>query len=174
MEKSMTWGKHPRYANNQWIKLAYGSDKAEYRYRESLGFTLRTVPIGTHPNKNPYPTRKGFGLRLYHAAKAIRKLGRDPYADIYTRGFDNCFENNDGSAVVWALMHEATQEPDDDNPLTRGIQTMKTLAPPIWGRGDFFASLKIRKAAPPTVPIHLYRYTCRASIAGIFVRQGYF
>ena len=104
MEKFMTWGKHPRYANNQWIKLAYGSDKAEYRYRESLGFTLRTVPIGAHPNKNPYPTRKGFGLRVYHAAKAIRKLGRDPYANIYTRGFDNCFENNDGSAVVWALI----------------------------------------------------------------------
>jgi hypothetical protein len=54
--------------------------------------------------KNPYPTFSGFGLRVANAKKAIKRLGLDPHAEIYTRAFDNCFENFDGDAVVFALM----------------------------------------------------------------------
>ena len=57
--------------------------------------------------KNPYPRRQGFSLRVANAKRALRRLGRDCLADIYTRGFDNCFEMFDGDAVVWALMREA-------------------------------------------------------------------
>lgn len=80
----------------------------------------------TQEQQNPYPTCAGFGLRVYHAERAIRKLADEPWANIYSRGFDNCFEAGDGDAVVWALMHKAMQEPDDypHNHLTRGIQAM--------------------------------------------------
>jgi len=71
--------------------------------------------------RNPYPTRKGFGLRVANAAKSIRKLGIDCDADIYTRGFDSCFENFDGDAVVWALMDKAV---NGDINLEIGIKRM--------------------------------------------------
>jgi hypothetical protein len=58
-------------------------------------------------NINPYQTRDGFGRRVAYARNAILKLGTDALARIYTRKFANCFEMYDGSAVVWALMHEA-------------------------------------------------------------------
>lgn len=131
MTQYMTWGKHPKYAQGQWIKLYSGSNKREAAGRRKEGFELCTVPVGIHPNKtrqttSPYPANSGFGLRVHHAEKAIRKLGDDTWANIYTRGFDNCFENGDGDAVVWALIHKAVQEPDDFNKsqLTRGIQAM--------------------------------------------------
>jgi len=75
---------------------------------------------------NPYKTHKGFGLRVHRAETAIRKLGLDKYADVHTRGFDNCFEMYDGSAVVFALMAKAKLEPDQygQSPLTQGIQNM--------------------------------------------------
>lgn len=75
---------------------------------------------------NPYPTYSGFGLRVHCAYSAIRKLALDPFADIYSRGFDNCFEMNDGDAVVWALMDKALKEPDayGQSLLTEGIQRM--------------------------------------------------
>ena len=93
-----------------------------------------------HFNKNPYPTEEGFGLRVYRAEKAIRKLALDPFANIYTRGFDNCFEMGDGDAVVWALIDKAVQEPDiqGKNPLTKGIQEMFSTSldgqkyPKLW------------------------------------------
>lgn len=76
--------------------------------------------------KNPYPKQKGFGLRVHRAETSIRKLAVDPFADIYTRSFDNCFEMNDGDAVVWALMDKALNEPDQyqQSLLTKGIQKM--------------------------------------------------
>jgi len=75
---------------------------------------------------NPYPKQIGFGLRLHRAATAIKKLGNDPWAEIYTRGFDNCFEMGDGDAVVFGLMHKAYAEPDQygRSDLTDGIRTM--------------------------------------------------
>ena len=75
---------------------------------------------------NPYPTNPGFGLRVHYAEQAIRKLATDPYADIYNRAFDNCFEMNDGDAVVWALMDKAIREPDQygNSHLSEGIRRM--------------------------------------------------
>ena len=70
---------------------------------------------------NPFPTRKGFGLRVANARRALERLGRDCLARIYTRGFDNCFENYDGKAVVWQLMHDALNGNAD---LERGIRNM--------------------------------------------------
>jgi hypothetical protein len=46
----------------------------------------------TCKNKNPYPTREGFGRRVACARKALLKLSADPLARMYTRNFDNCFE----------------------------------------------------------------------------------
>ena len=72
------------------------------------------------------PKFLGFGLRVHRAEQAIRKLALYPFADVYTRGFDNCFEMHDGDAVVWALMDKAIKEPDQDGQslLTNGIQCM--------------------------------------------------
>lgn len=97
---------------------------------------------------NPYPKYQGFGLRVHRAETAFKKLALDHFADIYTRGFDNCFEMYDGDAVVWALMDKASKEPDQygQNLLTEGIQHMfsRTLAeqkyPEAW--------LKIYRAKP--------------------------
>jgi len=75
---------------------------------------------------NPYQKNHGFGLRVHRAETAIKKLANDHFANIYTRGFDNCFEMNDGDAVVWALMDKATKEPDQygQSLLTEGIQQL--------------------------------------------------
>jgi hypothetical protein len=78
-------------------------------------------------NKNPYQTREGFGRRVAYARKALLKLSADPLARIYTRKFDNCFEMYDGSAVVWALMHEALAA---NGSLKHGIE--RTGSWPHW------------------------------------------
>jgi hypothetical protein len=75
----------------------------------------------TTTEKNPYQRRAGFGLRVTRAKVALRRLGADCLAPIYTRGFDDCFEMYDGDAVVWALMHEAI---GGDVLLERGICNM--------------------------------------------------
>lgn len=69
---------------------------------------------------NPYTTRPGFGFRVANAKRALRRLGADCAANIFTRGFDNCFEMHDGDAVVWALMHAAL---NGDDLLAAGIKT---------------------------------------------------
>jgi len=86
---------------------------------------------------NPYPTRQGFGLRVHRAEQAIRKLGLNRYADVHTRGFDNCFENYDGSAVVFALVSKAKREPDQHGQslLTQGIRNMFNTSLNV--QGDF-------------------------------------
>jgi len=78
---------------------------------------------------NPYERRHGFGLRVACATKALRRLGEDCLANIYTRGFDNCFEMFDGDAVVWALMHAAI---GGDVRLERGIRNMGKDVWPHW------------------------------------------
>jgi hypothetical protein len=83
----------------------------------------------TTTTKNPYPRRQGFGLRVANAKRALRRLGRDCLAEIYTRGFDNCFEMFDGDAVVWALMREAVT---GDEILERGIRNMGKDVWPHW------------------------------------------
>jgi hypothetical protein len=50
-------------------------------------------------------------------------------ANIYTRGFDNCFEMFDGTTVVRALMHEAVS---GDVLLERGIGNMGKAVWPHW------------------------------------------
>lgn len=66
------------------------------------------------PTPNPYKKHPGFGFRVHNAERAIRKLAEEPWTNIYTRGFDNCFENGDGDAVVFALMHKAYHERAED------------------------------------------------------------
>ena len=78
--------------------------------------------------KNPYPKRPGFNFRVLNARRALEKLGQDPKARIFTRGFDNCLEMGDGDAVVWQLMHVVKAEGADL--LKRGIQGM--LTPMGW------------------------------------------
>jgi hypothetical protein len=82
-------------------------------------------------NRNPYPTRQGFGLRYFRAARAIRNYGlgwSQEEAGMYTRGFDGCFENYDGDAVVWQLMREA----QTDENLALGIRRMGVNVWPQW------------------------------------------
>lgn len=80
--------------------------------------------------QNPYQTNPGFGLRYHHARKALEKFGKDYNARPYSRGFDNCFENFDGDAVVWALMHEAIECRNEY--LAEGIKRMGENVWPRW------------------------------------------
>lgn len=77
------------------------------------------------PTSNPYRKHPGFGFRVYNAERSIRKLAEEPWTNIYTRGFDNCFESGDGDAVVFALMHKAYREraedPNGHSQLAEGI-----------------------------------------------------
>lgn len=57
--------------------------------------------------ENPYPRHRGFGLRYQNAKRALERFGRDQGRSPDSRAFDRCFENSDGDAVVWALMHDA-------------------------------------------------------------------
>ena len=82
------------------------------------------------PHTNPYPRKAGFGLRVANAKRSLERLGRDCLVYIYTRGFDNNFENSDGEAVVWSLMHEAIA--GDNYYLRRGIENMGKAVWPQW------------------------------------------
>jgi hypothetical protein len=90
--------------------------------------------------KNPYKTKKGFGLRVHRAEQYISKMSYDFRYDGNSRSLDNCFEMYDGDAVVFALMSKAKQEPDEygQSHLTRGIQKMFSMSlnaegwPPSW------------------------------------------
>jgi hypothetical protein len=49
---------------------------------------------------NPYPTQPGFGFRVYRAGRRIREYASTSGTRyLYTRAFDDCFENFDGLAV---------------------------------------------------------------------------
>ena len=80
---------------------------------------------------NPYPTRPGFSARVAFAHNALKLLeaGRDDvycaaigetYSRVHSRKMDDCFENDDGRAVVWELMRRAAGDPG----LLRAIQVM--------------------------------------------------
>ena len=69
--------------------------------------------------RTPFPTSPGFGLRVANARRALHRLGRDCLANIYSRGFDSCFEMGDGDAVVFALMQHVAE---GDALLERGIR----------------------------------------------------
>ena len=65
-------------------------------------------------NVNPYPKQPGFSLRVARAQRALKQLAREPKdrSPVTGRGFYDCFENGDGAAVVWALMHSARTDPE--------------------------------------------------------------
>lgn len=67
---------------------------------------------------NPYPRLPGFSNRVAYAEHRLCQLAQDPHCPIFTRAFDNCFEEGDGEAVVFALMNKATRNPL----LIKGIQ----------------------------------------------------
>jgi len=80
---------------------------------------------------NPYPKRPGFPQRVARAIHAIAQFGRGKTysaAGMDSRGFDSCFENCDGDAVVWQIMHNACTNPD----LERGIRRMGANVWPQW------------------------------------------
>lgn len=61
--------------------------------------------------KNPYKKQPGFNNRVNYAARWLltHYLHKKPT----TRGFDNCFENNDGDAVMWQLVWRSRQANSD-------------------------------------------------------------
>lgn len=83
---------------------------------------------------NPYPKYAGFTGRVRHAQKVFEKIGADPYIEreglTNCRRFDNCFENGDGNAVVFALMTKATA--DTSGMLYNGIKTVFNGIPKLW------------------------------------------
>jgi hypothetical protein len=66
------------------------------------------------PTLNPYPKQPGFSRRVAYAKRAVKQLARKPWnrSPVSSRNFDNCFENNDGTAVVWALMDATRTDPE--------------------------------------------------------------
>lgn len=81
--------------------------------------------------RNPYPTRPGFGLRFARALRVLSNYGlgwSEEECGVYTRTMDNCFENGDGDAVVWALMNRAMTDPT----LETGIRRMGEKVWPHW------------------------------------------
>lgn len=83
---------------------------------------LSVVPYNpASERKNPYPTQKGFGIRVAKAKMALEAFGRDERRRPYCRAFDDCFENHDGDAVVWALMDKCKR---GNANLTEGIRRM--------------------------------------------------
>jgi hypothetical protein len=84
-------------------------------------------------SRNPYPKQPGFGFRFLRARTALQEFGRNGLARPYSRSFDNCFENFDGHAVVWALMdHALRNEAADDRDLAEGIRRMGKAVWPQW------------------------------------------
>lgn len=78
---------------------------------------------------NPYPILTGFSRRVAYAERRLCKLAQEPHCPIFTRAFDNCFEEGDVEAVVFALMDKATQNPL----LLKGIQQLNGgEAPQRW------------------------------------------
>ncbi len=49
MTQSMTWGRHPDYANGTWIKLYKGKSQPKEAERKAQGFELRFMPLWFHP-----------------------------------------------------------------------------------------------------------------------------
>ena len=67
---------------------------------------------------NPYPRLPDFSNRVAYAERRLCQLAQDPHCLIFSRAFDNCFEEGDGEAVVFALMDKTTRNPL----LIKGIQ----------------------------------------------------
>ena len=62
---------------------------------------------------NPYPTQPGFSKRVAKAIAGFRRFSADgDLRKLHTRSFDDCFDNFDGKALVWALMEAAVTDKD--------------------------------------------------------------
>ncbi|MCB0634219.1 MAG: hypothetical protein KDD15_31020 [Lewinella sp.] len=87
--------------------------------------------------KNPFPTYKGFGLRVAYAGKALRNYGLNPQKTkvaqcIRSKSFENCFEEFDGDAVVYALMAKVYEQ--NDHFLKNGIMLLGDALWEDWNR----------------------------------------
>ena len=51
MKQYITWGRHPNYADGQWIKLFRGKNASDTAYRKAQGFELRVMPEWMRPEK---------------------------------------------------------------------------------------------------------------------------
>ncbi len=102
--------------------------------------------------KNPYFQGRGFGLRRNYAEITFRRYGADVTYPIFTRTFDNCFENHDGDAVVFALMNKAEEElaSTGHSSLMEGIKRMfggeiparwQQIARPETGQTSLFTKI---------------------------------
>ena len=66
------WGKHPDYANGQWIKLERNASRSEKDSRKAQGFELAERPFGEHPEA--LKDEEG-GIRIYVACLAAYNDG---------------------------------------------------------------------------------------------------
>jgi len=83
------------------------------------------------PSHNPYLTKPGFGLRVARATRILKRYGlgwSEEECGVNSRPMDNCFEMNDGDAVVWALMDKAMRDPDIES----GIRRTGAAVWPQW------------------------------------------
>lgn len=85
---------------------------------------------------NPFPTQKGFGLRVYYTTKVIKEYAQNPHSDSAfhrvhsNRKFDNCFERVDSDALVYAIMAIIHERGDDV--LWKGVKAMGTNLAEKW------------------------------------------
>ena len=67
------WGKHPRYANGQWIKLERNASQNEIASRKAQGFELAELELGEHPDDAPRD--EDGAIRIYVACLAAYNKG---------------------------------------------------------------------------------------------------
>ena len=85
---------------------------------------------------NPFPTQKGFGLRVYYVTKAIKNYAENlhlnsAFSQVHNnRKFDNCFESGDADALVYAIM--AIIHEKGDSLLLKGVRAMGNNLAKEW------------------------------------------
>jgi hypothetical protein len=105
--------------------------------RQSLLMEIETM-------KNTYPKQEGFQKRVYFARNALIQYAIDSHYDIFTRAFDDCFENFDGDAVVFALAERAKKDArNGDNLLLKGMKKVFGNNPDSWGQKDAKEQLSV-------------------------------
>jgi antirestriction protein len=66
------WGKHPDYANGQWIKLERNASQNEIESRKAQGFELAELELGDHPEASK---DEDGAIRVYVACLAAYNNG---------------------------------------------------------------------------------------------------
>ena len=72
METVILWGRHPNYANGQWIKLERDPGKQTIEQRKAQGFELEQCAPGEHPDDECEDTGD---IRIYAACLAAYNNG---------------------------------------------------------------------------------------------------